>query len=112
MSQDEVEQCKPPSKPIQVKQAEDEFIDHLDSMYVPSKKDSIKLAKIGQRQSHQISKRMEKLCVAPGEMGSFMNWGDDIFLEEKTFPDKFPYGYGGYLSTCLKENKYDKLSKL
>ena len=35
---------------------------------------------------------MEKVAVAPGEFGSFKNWGDDIFLEEKSFPEKFPFG--------------------
>lgn len=44
---------------------------------------------------------MEKICVAPGEMGQFKNWGKDTFLEEMCFPHLFPYGIGGYLSSCL-----------
>ena len=48
-------------------------------------------------------KNLEKLSVAPGEHGKFQNWGQDIFLEEKCFPEKFPYGIGGYLSSCLQD---------
>ena len=44
---------------------------------------------------------MEKVCVAPGEGGSFQNWKGDLFLEEKAFPEKFPYGCGGYLSSMI-----------
>ena len=51
------------------------------------------------------SKRTEKVNVAPGEFGKFQNWGDDIFLEEKCFPNLFPYSKNGYLSTCIKEEK-------
>ena len=42
--------------------------------------------------------RLEKISVAPGESGKFQNWGEDVFLEEKCFPELFPYGTGGYLS--------------
>ena len=49
----------------------------------------------------RILKKMQKISVAPGEFGSFKNWGDDIYLEEKIFPEKFPYGTGGYLSSVL-----------
>ena len=41
--------------------------------------------------------KMEKICIAPGETGHFQNWNEDLFLEEKCFPEKFPYGTGGYL---------------
>ena len=53
--------------------------------------ESIQIAK-------KASKMMEKICVAPGETGTFKNWGQDIFLEEKCFPENFPFGTGGYLS--------------
>ena len=42
--------------------------------------------------------RLEKISVAPGEKGNFQNWGEDVFLEEKCFPELFPFGIGGYLS--------------
>ena len=50
---------------------------------------------------------MEKICIAPGEHGSFQNRGDDIFIEEKCFPHLFPFGIGGYLSTALEGKDYD-----
>ena len=52
---------------------------------------------------------MEKIAVAPGEGGKFENWGEDIFLEEKCFPELFPFGVGGYLSTNIdrKEHKIE-----
>ena len=53
------------------------------------------------QQVNRIKKKMEKVSVAPGEFGSFKNWGDDIFLEEKIFPEKFPFGTGGYLSSAI-----------
>jgi hypothetical protein len=50
---------------------------------------------------------IEKISVAPGESGVFQNWGKDAFLEEKCFPDLFPYGVGGYISSTIgkEENK-------
>ena len=48
-----------------------------------------------------MQKKYRKIAVAPGERGQFKNWGDDVFLEEKMFPEKFPFGTGGYLSTCM-----------
>ena len=49
--------------------------------------------------------KMEKICVAPGEGGGFNNWGDDVFLEEKCFTALFPYGTGGYLSSCIEDSE-------
>ena len=46
---------------------------------------------------------MEQICVAPGEGGGFKNWGDEIYLEEMCFPEKFPFGVGGYLSSCIDD---------
>ena len=46
---------------------------------------------------------MEKICVAPGEHGGFRNWGKDIYLEELAFPEKFPFGVGGYISSCIDD---------
>ena len=50
---------------------------------------------------------MRKICIAPGETGQFKNWGEDLFLEEKAFPEKFPYGLGGYLSSMINNEGDD-----
>ena len=41
--------------------------------------------------------------MAPGEFGTFQNWGDHIYIEEKCFPEKYPFGVGGYLSSCIED---------
>ena len=48
-----------------------------------------------------INAKMENISIAPGEYGKFANWGQDIYLEEKSFPHLFPFGIGGYMSTVL-----------
>ena len=48
--------------------------------------------------------KLAKISVAPGEFGKFQNWGDDIYLEEKCFPELYPFGRGGYLSTLVDSN--------
>ena len=61
-----------------------------------------------QNQVKQIEKNLQDIInVAPGEGGNFHNWGSDIYLEEKLFPQLFPFGIGGYLSSNLlrKEGK-------
>ena len=58
-----------------------------------------------------IKDRMEKLVIAPGEKGSFQNWGEDIFLEEKCFTHLFPYGYGGYLSSNVDKQEVKGFAK-
>ena len=47
---------------------------------------------------------MEKIGIAPGEFGMFKNWGEDLYMEEKCFPDLFPYGVGGYMSSVIDGN--------
>ena len=54
-------------------------------------------------QAKTIMNKMKKIFIAPGEFGNFQNWGKDVFLEEKCFPEKFPYGTGGYLSSCVND---------
>ena len=48
--------------------------------------------------------KFQKVVVAPGEHGSFQNWGEDTFLEEKCFPMLFMHGSHGYLQSCLNGN--------
>ena len=54
-----------------------------------------------ERQTAQINNQLDKISVAPAEHGRWKNWGSDVFLEEKMFPDLFPYGIGGYFSTSF-----------
>ena len=49
--------------------------------------------------------RISTISVAPGEKGEFKNWKGDVWLEEKAFPHLYPYGTGGYLSSCLSSKK-------
>ena len=46
----------------------------------------------------------KKICIAPAEEGQWKNWLDDVFLEEKCYPNLFPYGMGGYLSSNYLRN--------
>jgi hypothetical protein len=41
------------------------------------------------------------VCIAPAGYGKFKNSKQDIYLEEKCLPHLFPYGVGGFLSTCV-----------
>ena len=55
-------------------------------------------------QTKVIKENLHKLYIAPGEHGQWKNWEDDVYLEEKMFPQLFPYGIGGFLSSCLLKN--------
>ena len=84
-------------------EGKDKVADHLDVLINPSKEESETIADSSRKKASNINKRMEKVSVAPGEHGLFKNWGDDTFLEEKSFPQHFPYGTGGYLSSCIND---------
>ena len=49
----------------------------------------------------QIDTNLNRFSIAPGQEGKFKNWGSDLYLEEKLFPNLFPYGIGGFLSSNL-----------
>ena len=68
----------------------------------PSKENSRSIYEKAKKKINNINSKMEKIVIAPGEEGKFHNWGEDIFLEEKCFPELYPYGYGGYLSTNME----------
>ena len=51
--------------------------------------------------------KVSKIQVAPGESGKFQNWGEDVFIEEKAFPELFPFGVGGYLSSLINHKEDD-----
>ena len=57
------------------------------------------------KKSEAALKKAKKIFVAPAEEGKWMNWQDDLFLEEKLFPNLFPYGVGGYLSSNVMRNQ-------
>ena len=92
------------SKPIDI---EDEILNDLTSLSNPDEFQTEKIADISSKQAKRIFNKMEKVAVAPGEFGSFKNWGEDIFLEEKCFPEKFPFGVGGYLSSSIDDPEKD-----
>ena len=83
----------------------DELSDHLDTFVCPTEEQAKILSDIANKRADQISKRAEAICIAPGEEGQFQNWGKEVFLEEKCFPEKFPFGTGGYLSSCLDNSE-------
>ena len=56
------------------------------------------------QQREKIDQKLQKLSVAPGEKGKWINWGSDLYLEEKLFPALFPFGWGGYLSSNMLKN--------
>ena len=80
---------------------EDELSDQLDAFNKPTQGQVKIISNIAKKRAQKITRKMETVCVAPGESGSFQNWGKEVFLEEKCFPEKFPFGTGGYLSSCL-----------
>ena len=57
-----------------------------------------------QKKAKELIKKMQQICVAPGEYGKFVNWKEDLFIEEKSFPEKFPFGIGGFLSTVIDDD--------
>ena len=73
----------------------------LRKIIQPNKQESNFLSNKSAKRFEKINRKMEKVQIAPGEFGEFKNWGEDIYLEEKCFPNIFPYGCGGYLSTNL-----------
>ena len=79
----------------------DELHDQFDSFDNPTEGQAKILSNIASKRAEEITKKMETISVAPGESGSFQNWGKELFLEERCFPEKFPFGTGGYLSSCV-----------
>ena len=62
------------------------------------------LRKYVSRKAETATENATKICVAPAEKGLWKSWLDDLFLEEKCFPNLFPYGIGGYLSSNYLRN--------
>ena len=89
------------------KTVNDEISDHVETVFDHTNSKTKDLANKARKEVKSIGKKMEKICVAPGEDGKFQNWKEDVFLEEKAFPGKFPYGTGGYLSSQVNDSKND-----
>ena len=83
------------------------LVTNLDMLFNPSEDQSQLLADKANQHAKSAVEKMEKMCVAPGETGEFQNWNEDLFLEEKCFPEKFPYGTGGYLSSMIDDDEKD-----
>lgn len=74
----------------------------LDNILKLNADSSEKTQQFVSNQVKQIEKNLGQIIsVAPGEAGQFKNWGSDIYLEEKLFPQLFPFGIGGYLSSNM-----------
>ena len=71
----------------------------------------INVQKLAEVHTKRAKDKINAVCVAPGEHGDFVNWKEDVYLEEKCFPELFPRGCGGYLSTCLSTGKNIGFSK-
>ena len=79
---------------------QDKWLDEILKANAESSSDRIR--QFARDQVKQIEKNIQDLItVAPGAGGKFHSWGSDIYLEEKMFPQLFPYGIGGYLSSNL-----------
>jgi hypothetical protein len=80
----------------------DQDQDQLDDETTTQEASILESAK---RHRRRALDNMSTISVAPGEKGEFQNWKGDVFLEEKAFPHLFPFGTGGYLSSCLSSKK-------
>ena len=96
MSDDEGIQCsivnETKSSSTVLSHTKDQLVNEIDVIHQPTESSSKQIAEISNAQS---KRNLKKINIAPGEMGSFKNWGEDIYLEEMAFPDKFPFGCGG-----------------
>ena len=67
----------------------DELSDHLDAFVNPTEGETTILSKIAKNRADQIHKKMETICVAPGESGSFQNWGKRFFWKKSASQRNF-----------------------
>jgi hypothetical protein len=98
----ESEENKNPSNFVQ-----DEVLNEASFFKELDESNAERLAQSSTKQMKNTTEKIKKNPVAPGEFGVFQNWGEDIFLEEKCFPELFPFGDGGYLSSLVNSKKKD-----
>ena len=86
---------------------EDEFLNEEDFFQDILECDAEKISNLSKSNFNNTLNKVSKIPVAPGEKGKFQNWGEDVFLEEKCFPEIFPFGFGGYLSSLVNNKEND-----
>ena len=75
----------------------------MNQLFHPNKDLVKQLVDEFKKQALNVSEKVKKICVALGEHGRFENWGTDVHLKEKCFPQLFPFGTSGYLSSCVDD---------
>ena len=86
---------------------EDELLNDESFFQEIMESDVDTIAKTSRDRIRNTLDKVSKIPIAPGEKGKFKNWGEDAFLEEKCFPELFPYGVGGYLSSLINDSEND-----
>ena len=86
---------------------EDEVFKEKDFLEDILESDMQLLEETAEKINDDVLKKMKKISVAPGETGQFKNWGEEVFLEEQAFPELFPFGCGGYLSSLIDNKEND-----
>ena len=83
---------------------DNEISSFVKNVLIKKRNDPEKIRDLVKQQNKKIKENLQKLFIAPGEKGEWMNWESDVYLEEKLFPALFPYGIGGYLSSNVLKN--------
>ena len=68
---------------------DDNFLEKLNAIVDPTEENLRILKEEVFEEVKRTSRKMRKISVAPGEGGQFQNWGTDIYLEEKCYPNFF-----------------------
>ena len=84
--------------------SEDQSSDNLNDMKAIHEDQTQAVCEKSNLQVENIMGNLEKVVVAPGEFGGFENWGKDVFLIEKCFPEKLQFGTGG---SCMNDPEND-----
>ena len=84
--------------------ADNEISEFVKNVLIKNRNNPDQIKELVTKQKKKIKENLEKLFIAPGEHGVWLNWESDVYLEEKLFPKLFPYGIGGYLSSNVVKN--------
>ena len=76
-------------------------------MVNPNRRNSRRILKAAKKRTTKLKRMMERISVAPGESGKFVNWSEDPFLEERCFVELFPFGVGAYISSTFDQPNSD-----
>ena len=66
----------------------------LDAVSAPSEEQTSLVTEEAKKQAAKVDEQVKKISVAPGELGSFQNWGKDVFLRSVHFLKSFPMEQG------------------